>query len=102
MKRIKIILGIVAVLAITTVVMCNINLSSKIINLPDVSLRGTEAQAGLAEWWNSKVYMCETRSCSYTYSLGFWSATYYGTYSNCISGSSCAHCWDCDSGCDAY
>jgi hypothetical protein len=26
----------------------------------------------------------------------------YGNYSNCISGDSYTHCWDCESGCNAY
>jgi hypothetical protein len=84
----------------------NVNLGLKTDQLPDISLDNIEAHAGwiedIGDWWDSKVYTCEVQPCSWTYTLPFYSVTYYGQYSNCLSGDAYAHCHECDSGCNAY
>jgi hypothetical protein len=94
------------IIAVVAAVNVSLNLHSQKNELSDVSLINLEASANLIEdisdWWNSKVYVCYTETCSKTYGFPIWQATYYGTYSNCISGSSYAHCWECDSACNAY
>ena len=96
----------IAVLAIAAIAAWNVSVNSQNSNnLSNLSLTNVEALAWpewLDNWWNSKVYMCVNATCSRTYTLGPVAITYYGNYNNCISGDSYAHCWECESSCNAY
>ena len=50
----------------------------------------------LSDWWNSKVYACVSETCL----VAVWNGnSYWGSREKCQSGSSYAHCWECDSTC---
>ena len=95
----------IIILAVAVVATWNIGLNSQQEDLSGVSLANIEANANIIEdigdWWNSKVHQCVPHNCSVTIGVpGIASYTNEGTIHNCESGSSNAHCWECD-GCSA-
>jgi hypothetical protein len=95
----KLICGGIALLTIAAVTVVNVNVSlstqsNTMLAVPLANIKASTALSG--EWWDSKVYDCKSATCSVTYLV--W--TYYGSYEQCLSGSTVAHCWNCAS-CDA-
>jgi hypothetical protein len=95
----KKVFSIITILTVITLAAINVTLNSQKNELLGIHLVNTEEASAneFTDWWNSKVYKCELDICTKTQG----DYTYYGSYSNCKSGDSYAHCWDCETSCDA-
>jgi hypothetical protein len=96
MKRIKVILRSIAILAIVTVATFNVNLLNKSDDLSEISLESVAAYGfDIEEWWNRPDYSCVSVTCQailYTYPSTV--AEYKGEGKGSV-----AHTWNC-SGCN--
>jgi hypothetical protein len=101
----KKIFGFIAVLVIAAGAVWNVSLISKNNSLSDISLKGIDSHANIIEdignWWSSKVYRCELINCFNEWVVGGFIVYTSGTGMNCISGSAYAHCWECETSCNA-
>jgi hypothetical protein len=102
----KLMFGFIAVVVLTAVLaIWNVSLSSKSNSLSDVSLIGIDSHADpiedIGNWWDSKVYDCENDPCTISIDIWIVGMSWDGSYMNCKSGDSYAHCWNCETSCNA-